>query len=132
MHGGAGDGATESSAGGYVSGVSQQFEESDLRRTLIAKTTLAVSALAVLTAPLAAQAQPPHHRHHRVLVCPNESGVRRNANNGTIIGAAGGALAGQAIGHNTSGTLIGAGLGAVAGHQIAKNRARHNCHYEWR
>jgi len=67
-----------------------------------------------------------------VLVCPTHSGVRRNANNGTIIGAAGGALAGQAIGHNTTGTLIGAGVGAVAGHQIAKTRAKRNCHYEWR
>jgi uncharacterized protein YcfJ len=102
-----------------------------LRKTLILKAALAASALTVAAAPLAASAEPPHH-HHRVLVCPNESGVRRNANNGTIIGAAGGALVGQAIGHNTGGTLIGAGVGAVAGHEVAKHRARQNCHYEYR
>lgn len=100
-----------------------------MRKTLIVRAALAASALTLVAAPMAADAQP--HRH-RVLVCPNESGVRRNANNGTMIGAAGGALLGQAIGHNTGGTLIGAGVGAVAGHQIAKNRARHNCHYEYR
>jgi uncharacterized protein YcfJ len=102
-----------------------------LRKTLIVKAALAASALTIVAAPLAASAQPPHHRH-KVLICPTESGVRRNANNGTIIGAAGGALLGQAIGHNTGGTLIGAGVGAVAGHEVAKHRARRNCHYEWR
>jgi uncharacterized protein YcfJ len=100
-----------------------------LRKSL-SKTLFAVSALAIVAAPLAARAET--HQRHRVLICPTESGVRRNANNGTIIGAAGGALLGQAIGHNTGGTLIGAGVGAVAGHEVAKNRARHNCHYEWR
>jgi outer membrane lipoprotein SlyB len=34
---------------------------------------------------------------------------------GAAIGAIGGALAGQAIGHNTAGTLIGAAVGALAG-----------------
>jgi hypothetical protein len=101
-----------------------------LRKTLIAHATLAVSALTIAAAPLAAQAETQHR--HKVLICPTESGVRRNANNGTIIGAAGGALLGQAIGHNTGGTLIGAGVGAVAGHEVAKSRARKNCHYEWR
>jgi uncharacterized protein YcfJ len=37
---------------------------------------------------------------------------------GTLIGAGGGALAGQAIGHNTTGTLIGAGVGAVGGYIV--------------
>ena len=103
-----------------------------MRKTLIAKAALALSAAVVVAAPMAADAQPRHHRAHRVLVCPTHSGVRRNANNGTIIGAAGGALDSQAIGHNTTGTLIGAGVGAGAGHQIAKTRAKRNCHYEWR
>ena len=100
-----------------------------MRKSLIAKAVLAASALTLAAAPLAAHAE--HHRH-QVLVCPTKSGVRRNANNGTIIGAAGGALLGQAIGHNTGGTLIGAGVGAVAGHEVARNRARRNCHSEWR
>jgi uncharacterized protein YcfJ len=102
-----------------------------LRKTLIAKSALAAATLILAAAPLAAGAQPNHHAK-RVMVCPTESGVRRNANNGTIIGAAGGALVGQAIGHNTGGTLIGAGVGAVAGHEVAKHRARNNCHYEYR
>lgn len=101
-----------------------------MRKTLIGKAALAASVLAMLATPLAGSARP-YHRH-RVLVCPTASGVRRNANNGTMIGAAGGALLGQAVGHNTGGTLIGAGVGAVAGHEIAKNRARRHCHYEWR
>jgi uncharacterized protein YcfJ len=101
-----------------------------LRKTLIANAALAASALLIAAAPLAAQAET--HHSHKVLVCPTESGVRRNANTGTILGAAGGALVGQAIGHNTGGTLIGGGVGAVAGHEIAKHRARNNCHYEYR
>jgi uncharacterized protein YcfJ len=91
---------------------------------------LAASALVLTAAPITAVAEP-HHKH-QVLVCPTDSAVRRNANNGTLIGAAGGALVGQAIGHNTGGTLIGAGVGAVAGHEVAKNRAKKNCHYEYR
>ena len=38
-----------------------------------------------------------------------------NTKKGALIGAAGGALLGQAIGGDTKGTLIGAGLGAAAG-----------------
>jgi uncharacterized protein YcfJ len=40
------------------------------------------------------------------------------AQSGTLIGAGGGALAGQAIGHNTTGTLIGTGVGAVGGYIV--------------
>lgn len=97
-------------------------------KTIIAQALLAVSAVSVLAAPVAADAHP----RHRYLVCNTESAVRRNANNGTVIGAVGGGLLGNAIGHNTTGTLIGAGAGAVAGHEIAKNRARKKCHYVYR
>jgi hypothetical protein len=38
-----------------------------------------------------------------------------NTQKGAAIGAIGGALAGQAIGHNTAGTLIGAASGALVG-----------------
>jgi uncharacterized protein YcfJ len=99
-----------------------------LRKKIIAKALLAASALTVVTAPMAADAQP----RHRYLVCNTRSAVRRNANNGTLIGAVGGGLLGNAIGKNTTGTLIGAGAGAVAGHQIAKSRAKRNCHYVYR
>jgi uncharacterized protein YcfJ len=37
---------------------------------------------------------------------------------GTLIGAGAGALAGQAIGGNTTGTLVGAGIGAVSGYVV--------------
>ena len=41
-----------------------------------------------------------------------------SAKSGTLIGAGGGALAGQAIGGNTKGTLIGAGVGALGGYIV--------------
>jgi len=92
-----------------------------LRKTIIAKTMMAASAFAIVAAP-----------KHRYLVCNTPSAVRRNANNGAVIGAVGGGLLGNAIGKNTTGTLIGAGAGAVAGHEIAKSRAKKKCHYVYR
>ena len=41
-----------------------------------------------------------------------------SSKSGTLIGAGGGALAGQAIGGNTKGTLIGAGIGALGGYIV--------------
>ncbi len=41
-----------------------------------------------------------------------------SAKSGSLIGAGTGALAGQAIGHNTEGTLIGAGIGALGGYIV--------------
>lgn len=99
-----------------------------MRKTIIAKTLVAASAVAVMTAPVAAEAQ----TRHRHLVCNTRSAVKRNANNGALIGAVGGGLLGNAIGKNTTGTLIGAGAGAVAGHEIAKSRAKRKCHYVYR
>src|SRR5512135_2035781 len=50
-----------------------------------------------------------------------------NTQKGAAIGAIGGALAGQAIGHNTAGTLIGAAggalVGAVIGNGVDQDRA---------
>lgn len=99
-----------------------------MRTKFIAKAILAASALTVAAAPITAEARP----QKRVLECSTPSGVRRNANNGTLIGAVGGGLVGNAIGKNTTGTLVGAGVGAVAGHEIAKNRAQKKCHYVYR
>jgi len=121
-------GATLSTAGGFVSVRVAATQEISLRKTLTAKALLAASALAVIAAPIAAEARP----QHRYLVCNTRSGIRRNANNGALIGAVGGGLVGQAIGKNTTGTLIGAGAGAVAGHEIAKSRAKRKCHYVYR
>lgn len=99
-----------------------------MRKTILAKTILAAAAITVVSAPMAAEARP----KHRVTVCNTHSAVRRSANTGTVLGAVGGGLLGNAIGHNATGTIIGAGAGAVAGHAIAKNRAQRNCHYEYR
>ncbi|HVN97332.1 MAG TPA: glycine zipper family protein [Syntrophorhabdaceae bacterium] len=65
-----------------------------------------------------------------LLVCGFSSVVRAsdgyNTQKGAVIGALGGALAGQAIGRNTAGTLIGAAsgalIGAVAGNAMDQNR----------
>ena len=98
-----------------------------MRKSILAKTILAAAAVTVVSAPLAAEARP----KHRELVCSKS--VRGSANTGTVLGAVGGGLLGNAIGHNATGTIVGAGAGAVAGHQIAKNRAkRNNCHYVYR
>ncbi|MBO0664008.1 YMGG-like glycine zipper-containing protein [Jiella flava] len=52
----------------------------------------------------------------------------RYTGGGALAGGAVGALAGQAIGHNTESTLagaaIGAGVGAVAGNVIGRSQSR--------
>ncbi|MDG2201043.1 MAG: glycine zipper domain-containing protein [Phycisphaerales bacterium] len=67
------------------------------------------------------------------------TGCRDDAQTGALVGAGGGALAGQAIGGNTKSTLIGAGAGAVAGYIIGnemdkdkerKERERHHHHHD--
>jgi outer membrane lipoprotein SlyB len=60
----------------------------------------------------------------RVYVERYDKDCRSSANKGTAIGAIGGAVAGNVLGHNTTSTVLGAGVGAVAGHQIAKNKCR--------
>jgi len=58
--------------------------------------------------------------------CATDQGY--NTQKGAAIGAVGGALAGQAIGHNTASTLIGAGsgalVGALAGNAIDQSNAQ--------
>jgi outer membrane lipoprotein SlyB len=49
---------------------------------------------------------------------------RSAANKGTAIGAIGGGVLGNVLGHNTTSTVVGVGVGAVAGHQIAKNNCK--------
>lgn len=98
-----------------------------MRNRLIATAVFAASSLALAAGPALAEQHP-----RRVLVCKN---VRRAANTGTVVGAVGGGLLGNAIaghGNKTGGTVIGAGVGAVAGHQIAKKNAKKSCHYEYR
>jgi osmotically inducible lipoprotein OsmB len=48
---------------------------------------------------------------------------------GALIGAAGGALVGQAIGHNTGSTLAGAAIGGLAGAAIGNNEEKKSRRY---
>jgi len=115
-----------------------------MRSKLLAPAVLMISALSIVAAPIAAGAQPrndrdyqdrddrDHGHRHKVWVCKDP---HRAANNGTVVGALGGALVGSAVaghGNKLGGALIGGGVGAVAGHQIAKENAKKNCHWEWR
>ena len=100
-----------------------------MRNRLFAIAMMATSGLALAATPMMAEA-----KGHRVLVC--DKNIRTKSNNGTLIGAVGGGLLGNAVaghGNKTGGTLIGAGVGAVAGHEVAKSRAKkRHCHYVYR
>jgi len=48
--------------------------------------------------------------------------LESSAQKGTILGAGGGALAGQLIGGDTKSTAIGAGVGAIGGYVIGKSQ----------
>ncbi len=48
---------------------------------------------------------------------------------GALLGAAGGALAGQAIGRNTGSTLVGAAIGGLAGAAIGNNEEKKSRRY---
>ena len=58
-----------------------------------------------------------------------------DAQAGGLLGAGIGALAGQAIGHNTAGTLLGLGIGAgtgyILGNESDKERYQRYGHYDW-
>jgi uncharacterized protein YcfJ len=93
---------------------------------MIAKLVLAASAASILAAPAVAEAK------HRVLVCDRHA-VRSKSNTGTLIGAVGGGVLGNAVGGSTTSTVVGAGVGAVAGHEVAKHNAKKKrCHYVYR
>lgn len=47
--------------------------------------------------------------------CTNPDGTRDNRSTGALVGAAGGALAGNLIGGDSRSTLIGAGVGGAGG-----------------
>jgi uncharacterized protein YcfJ len=97
-----------------------------LRNKFLTTAALVCSAFAVAAAPVAAEAA----SRHRVLVCKSSKAQR---NTGTVLGAVGGGLLGNALTDGkTGGTIIGAGAGAVAGHQIAKNSGKKKCHYVYK
>ena len=83
---------------------------------------LLAAAACVALAPSAASARHYSHHHYRHY----SRDCRGSANTGTVVGAIGGGLLGNAVGHHSlGGTLIGAGVGGVAGHQLAKGNCKH-------
>ena len=63
------------------------------------------------------------------------TGCETDAQTGSLIGAGIGALAGQAIGRDTTGTLVGTAIGAGAGYAVGnesdKSKDRHRRHDDW-
>lgn len=95
-------------------------------KKLLVAATLFGSALSVAAVPAIAEAQ----SRERVLVC---KASKSRKTTGTVIGAVGGGLLGNAVSNGgTGGTLIGAGAGALAGREIAKSGGKRRCHYEYR
>ena len=86
---------------------------------------LMAAAATVVLAPQAASARHySHYAHHHYRHYSRD--CRGSANTGTVVGAIGGGLLGNAVGHHgIGGTLLGAGVGGVAGHQIAKAHCKH-------
>jgi hypothetical protein len=66
-----------------------------------------------------------HHSYHHYASSCHEHRQRRGAN-GAIIGAIGGGIVGNAMagGNRLPGTMLGAGVGALAGHAVGKNSTR--------
>ncbi len=94
-----------------------------MKSPLIA-SLLAVSTVAFAAAPVVAEAKP-----HKVWVCKTSKSAKTT---GTVLGAVGGGLLGNAVTDGkTGGTIIGAGAGALAGREIAKG-GKKKCRYEWR
>lgn len=69
------------------------------------------------------------------LITVLSTGCESDAQNAGLIGAGIGALAGQAIGNDTTSTLIGTAIGASAGYVIGnesdKNKERQSRRNEW-
>ena len=98
-----------------------------MRKAILATAAMA-SLIAPVTVPTAAEARTYHGSHHYYHYrCKRSSGTT-----GLVLGAAGGALAGHALGGGTVGTILGAGGGALLGrhldrrHDAAQNR-RNGC-----
>lgn len=105
------------------------YDKPSLRKLAAGALALATAAVAL---PQGADAHTyRHHRvvrhhyyHHYASSC-HEHRQRRGAN-GAIIGAIGGGIVGNALagGNRLPGTMLGAGVGALAGHAVGKNSTR--------
>jgi len=92
----------------------------------LATGALALAALGIAL-PEGASART-YYRHHHVYrhYASCHATRERHGANGAIIGAIGGGIVGNAAssGNRGPGTLLGAGVGALAGHAIGKNSSR--------
>lgn len=61
--------------------------------------------------------------------CASQTPEQQRATTGALIGGAGGALVGQAIGRDTTSTLVGAAVGAGAGALIGAATTPGYCRY---
>lgn len=63
-----------------------------------------------------------HYHHHRGYARDDHGHcLRFNKTTGTVAGAVGGGLLGNALVGGTGGTLVGAAAGGVTGHELARN-----------
>lgn len=88
---------------------------------MIMKKTIAAVLMTVATVALAG--------------CETQTESQQRATTGALVGGAGGALVGQAIGGNTQSTLIGAGAGALLGAVVGsattpQPRGQQLCRYQ--
>ncbi len=94
------------------------------------KLTMAVLAATVALQALPVMAQDRYDDHRAYNDRDHTYRTRRqdcrrsNGTTGTIAGAVGGGLIGNAVGGGTLGTLAGAGGGALVGRQLDKNHDR--------
>lgn len=98
-----------------------------MRKTMLA---LAAASLTIpaITVPSAADGRTRYRgTSHSHTYCKRRSGTT-----GTIVGAVGGGLLGNAIVGGTAGTLIGAGAGALGGRAIEKNTLGPKCRRYYR
>lgn len=86
------------------------------------KLTMALAAVAALQAmPVEARH---HDRNHNYYGNRNVNCRESKGTTGTIAGAVGGGLIGNAVGGGTLGTLAGAGGGALLGRHLDRNHDR--------
>jgi uncharacterized protein YcfJ len=95
-----------------------------MRKTMLALVATSM-ALPTIALPTAADAR---HRTYRNTAYSNTDCHRRSGTPGTVVGAVGGGLLGNAIAGGTAGTLIGAGAGALAGRSIERHNMGPKCH----
>ena len=98
-----------------------------MKRTLLAATVCIALAGAGLSSPAFARHYHHygHHYHHRYARDDHGRCLRFNKTTGTVAGAVGGGLLGNAVFGGAGGTLGGAAVGGLAGHELARNGRKH-------